>query len=480
MANHSSGSGGSDETADQRRRRGAPTIDLKATELPASEPGQEPVAEPVAEPAPAPAVADAPPAPPAEAVAPSQDTAEAAPMTAAAETPPAETGPDAGPSAPAPEAASPEVAPDADATAPPREPPGPAQIPPPPSRRGQPWLAAAAGALGALFVLMVSGLLVYLFMPQEDLGARIAQTERGLADLAKRPPVVPPVLADLPARLAKIEQVVSAEPTVTQRLADLGKRGEATAAAITETQKRLDAANKAIGDLSRESALEMLRVDRAAIAGLHARLGTQDTTLKAQQEEIAKLEKLVALADPAAVRAVRFALLAENLKATVERGAPYAAELAALRPLTDAKTLEPLVPFAATGLPSPAALAAEFAALTPKIVPKPQDPAPATSAAGFLEKLQANAERLVKLRPAGEASGDDVAAVAARIAAKAGRGDLAGALADAQKLPADAKAAAEPWIKKAQTREAARASAHAVVQTSLAAVARGASQGTAP
>ena len=49
----------------------------------------------------------------------------------------------------------------------------------------------------------------------------------------------------------------------------------------------------------------------------------------------------------------------------------------------------------------------------------------------------------------------DVAAIVTRIEADAGRGELSAALAELAKLPADVRAPAEPWIKKAQARAAA-------------------------
>jgi hypothetical protein len=73
----------------------------------------------------------------------------------------------------------------------------------------------------------------------------------------------------------------------------------------------------------------------------------------------------------------------------------------------------------------------------------------------FLGKLQANAERLVRVRPVGEAPGDDTAAVLARAETRVARGDIAAALAALGTLPAQVRAPAESWIKTAQARDAA-------------------------
>ena len=74
-----------------------------------------------------------------------------------------------------------------------------------------------------------------------------------------------------------------------------------------------------------------------------------------------------------------------------------------------------------------------------------------------MEKLQAGAERLVRIRPVGDVPGDDPAAMIARIEAKAARNDISGALADLSKLPAAVRAPAEAVD---QARRRARCRAH--------------------
>jgi hypothetical protein len=81
--------------------------------------------------------------------------------------------------------------------------------------------------------------------------------------------------------------------------------------------------------------------------------------------------------------------------------------------------------------------------------------APPPRDGGFLEKLQAGAEKLVRIRPIDEVAGNDPAAIVARIEVKASQADISGALAELAKLPAAARAPAEAWIKKAEMRMAA-------------------------
>ena len=164
----------------------------------------------------------------------------------------------------------------------------------------------------------------------------------------------------------------------------------------------------------------------------------------------------------------RLAIAASALRNSVERGSPFSAELTAAKSLAgDATALAPLEPFAATGLPAAAALAQELARVVPALFKattrEPRD-------GGFLERLQANAEKLVRVRPVGEVPGDSPDRIVARIEAKAAASDIEGALAELAKLPAPMRAPAEPWIKKAQARQAAIAAARQFAQGALAAI----------
>jgi hypothetical protein len=128
-----------------------------------------------------------------------------------------------------------------------------------------------------------------------------------------------------------------------------------------------------------------------------------------------------------------------------------------------------LAPFAATGVPSAAALGQELAALAPSLAKS----APAASGAdqSYWQRLQSEAEKLVRVRPVNEPPGTNLSAAASRIEALGKRGDIAGALAELQKLPEPARAPAEPWIKKAQARETAIAAARRIEAAATAALA---------
>jgi hypothetical protein len=160
---------------------------------------------------------------------------------------------------------------------------------------------------------------------------------------------------------------------------------------------------------------------------------------------------------------------AEALRATVERGAPYQAELASLRALgVDQKAAAPLELFAANGVPSAAALARELDALTPALQ---QASEPEPGDATFLGRLKANAEKLVRITPAGAPAGNDPAAVLARIRFDAAHGDIAAALAAIDALPDSAKSLTTAWSKKAAARETALAASRQIAADALAALA---------
>jgi hypothetical protein len=96
--------------------------------------------------------------------------------------------------------------------------------------------------------------------------------------------------------------------------------------------------------------------------------------------------------------------------------------------------------------------------------------ASAAPSGGFLDRLQANAEKLVSIRRIDEAPGDDPNAIVSRAQGKAARGDLAGAAAELKTLPADVRAPADEWIKKVDARRGAVDASRRVVADALGAL----------
>jgi hypothetical protein len=368
---------------------------------------------------------------------------------------------DASPDRPANE--EPSSALSSDALGNPLPPDVPASPPPEaPPRRGVSWLGVAVAGIGVvLAVLGVVSLLLSRDNGVSALDARLAGVELDLRDLAARapPPAADPKALDAVAgRVAKLEAAGAtppqgaSDPALAGRVAALeaqinalaetvgvlGRRNDEALSAAREARVRADAGAAEISELTQKPPAA---VDRSEFEALANRVAAAERSEKAA-------EKAAESAD----RAVRLALAATALNAAVERGDAFAAELAAVKALgADPKLVSALEPFARSGVPTAAALARQFSELTPALSQAAEPP----SREGVLGRLQANAEKLVRIRRVDEAPGSDAAAIVARSEAKAARGDLAGATAELGQLPPNARAPAEAWIKSVQARTAA-------------------------
>jgi hypothetical protein len=280
---------------------------------------------------------------------------------------------------------------------------------------------------------------------------------------------------DLRARLDKIERAIEAqrnEPAVGGRIAGVEAQAKSLGDGIAALQRRVDeiAASGQSAAKQADTALSAAEAARSASEATN-KMEVQRSDFDALASRIMALESAVkglAAATVPVDRAARLTIAAEALRATVERGAPYQAELASLRALgVDEKATAPLEPFAANGVPSAVALARELDALIPALQ---QASEPEPGDATFLGRLKANAEKLVRITPAGAPAGNDPAAVIARIRFDAAHGDIAAALAAIDALPDSAKSLIAAWRKKAAAREAALAASRQIAADALAAL----------
>ncbi|MFN3658206.1 MAG: COG4223 family protein, partial [Pseudolabrys sp.] len=353
----------------------------------------------------------------------------------------------------------------------------PAAPPPAPGGFG----ALAAGVAGGLVAAAAFGVLWYADLlparsvPSADGAAQLAALQKQVQDLANRPaPVAPPApppdtrLTDaLAQRVARMESAFANLPkgdtSVGERLTAAENAMKSLGVALTALNQRSDdaannaarareqaeAAEKAMNQL-RGSVQEAAKDASAAVApaqleGLQQRLAALEQAVKAARDDAAKAA--------AADAATRLALSASALRAAVMRGVPYAAELAQVKQLgADERRLAPLAPFAASGLPSASTLAQELRAALPEMAKASGAP---TADGGFLEKLQANASKLVRVQPIDAPPGDDPSAVLARVELAAARGDAVAALADIAKLPEKVRTPAQAFVVKAKARQAA-------------------------
>ncbi len=405
-----------------------------------------------------------------------------------------------------------EAPPAAEQAAPPEESTAPAQPSapkPPPRSAPQPggqrgiisWPVVAAGVAGAVLTLGAVWIVLLTTDRSSELAAadaRIATLERTVAGAASTNSAASD---DLASRLQKLETQAAAprapatDPALANRIAGLeaqlkavgeasealGRRADSTAAANATALRELGDKLARSGDAvaqSNEASSEATSANATQISGLTARIDALDGNIKKLADGTqARLTDLLAKDDAARAedQALRTAVVAGALATAVARGTPFAEELAvAQKQLAAAQTqaadtskLAPLTPFAAGGIGDAVGLGHELEALAPAL----RQAATTTPATGsFLEKLSANAQRLVRITPIDEVPGDDPAAVVARLEAKASRGDIEGTLAEFDKLAPAARAPAQDWIAKAQARQAALAASRAFASDALAAV----------
>jgi hypothetical protein len=327
------------------------------------------------------------------------------------------------------------------------------------------WLSGRAVQPSALVPTPVAATL------PSELQALIDKLEAQLGALPKEDPQLPARLAKLEAQLhapraddqqliARIAGAEAAVKTLADLTASREKRSDDIAAVAREARDR--ASNAVTAAEAAQKSQAASPEARADLDALTTRIAALEQSAQSSQAELAR--RLTA--DDAKGR---FAITAIALRDAVDSGLPFTAELAAVKSLSgDAAAFAPLESFASSGVPSTEALGRELAGLMPALWKVARKDEPQTGT--FLQRLQANAERIVRIRPAGEAAGDDPASIKARIEGRAGNADIRGALAELAKLPPDARAPANAWIKKAEARNAAIAAARAMSQTALGAL----------
>jgi hypothetical protein len=510
---------------DGRRRRPPPTIEGQAVEIPIADEappvGEPPAESPAAMTEPEATVTESAAAPAEQATEPAM--AQTAAETTVAESVAAETEASAAKPATSVPGVSATLAPDA---APPPE-SAPRSAPPPKART--PWFAVfAAGILGAGLTALAAGAAwIYgapLLEPDtsslnarltrlemhtptaaeiaaatvpdmgkvsaakiDELAARLTKLEAAEAAAARQPAApdsakldeltarvshletAPPATgapaadpAELKELAARITALDAAVKPIAQHLTDIERQGAANAKVAQDAGARADTVAKAMADVQRVDADQEKRQQgtRTEVAAVAERLAAMETQVKQVGDQLAEA------AVPKPDEALRYALIAAGLRSALERGDPFTAELAAARTAgLDPAVLTQIAPFASTGIPNVQDLFRELGGLIPEML---KVSAPAAQEGTYLDRLQAHAERLVRIRPVGDQAGDDPATVIGRIERDMARRDLAAVLAEFDKLPAPAQAVAEAWRKKALARQTAGAASAKLVAASFA------------
>jgi hypothetical protein len=357
--------------------------------------------------------------------------------------------------------AEPEPEPEAAAAAPDSPPISP-PVPPAPI---SPWIVApVSGAVAAALVIGVGWVLGWPAVQQASPAAPQLNAA-AIDDLTTR-------IAGLESKAGKPATAVT-DPAAAARVESLEKSLAALRAELAATRAQGEKLASAVNDVK---AAPRNGAPSPDLSGINDRIGKIEGLLRAQTAEIAQQGSKIADAKAADARpaddvTLRRVVAAALLDVLVRSGDPYPAALAAAKSLApDAKALNPLDDFAAKGVPSAARLSGELLTLVPKLSAT-APPDNATTGSGIVERLQAGAAKLVRIERI-DTAGNDRGAVVARATKAALRNDPNEARRELMTLaPAD-RADAQPWLDKADARDAALAASRQFAADAMAAFAK--------
>jgi hypothetical protein len=309
----------------------------------------------------------------------------------------------------------------------------------------------ATGAASAI----AGALIVFLLMPPRgdsadprvgELAGEVAKLSERIKSLAARPSPAP--APDQSGLGERIDRLTAAIGEAEQRLAAVEKRPEPKAADISAVDKRTAAMEATLrelrgglNDLKRIAEQAPAAASPQSIEGIAGRIG-------GLEQRIAALAAARASPPPVTNAGAAELIALNSLTGVVRSGKPFMKELDAARTLLGerAAPLSALAPLAAKGLPTVADLERQFSELVPDLLRRPE------SSGNFFERLVTNATRLVEVRQVGEPEGTHPSAIVARAETKLARGDLTGAINEAETLPEPAKSRAARWIAAAKQR----------------------------
>ncbi|MDX2290002.1 MAG: hypothetical protein NW217_14425 [Hyphomicrobiaceae bacterium] len=294
---------------------------------------------------------------------------------------------------------------------------------------------------------------------------------------------------DIETRIAAIAESSEAARSGTQRVdkqlagvttdtARIGQRLEALKADGDRFAQTLRAVQEETGTV--RSALDGLKGDVESRLVKLAKPSDITEAVAPLEEQVAglakKIEDVVSAEADRKVNAQRIVLSLElaNLKRAIERGGSYERELAEVKRtsagLIDLATLER---HGSTGVVSLPDLQQSFRPVAHRIIDGAQAP---QEGSGVIDQLLAGARSVVRVRKVNHEADDTSAeASAGRMDKALSDGRLGDVLAEAEKLPAPARAAAKDWLEKVSARHAVESALDAVEQQLKASL-----SGTAP
>ncbi len=244
--------------------------------------------------------------------------------------------------------------------------------------------------------------------------------------------------AALTALESKVAELTSKVATISSGAADdvssaVSSKLTAIESAQTTQQTLTTSLQTGLTQLSNTIAADEKKQDQL-VAELQTRLASIEKTLDGPRQDI-KVAKAIAAA---------------SLKAAIDRGGSFMAELEAFASVDgDSGAVSQLRTFAASGVPSRAKLLNEFPAAANAMI---NADGGVTSDTGFFDRLVDSASSLVKVRPVGEVAGDSVQAIVARMESQLKNGNLQGAMDEWKTLPQASQSASAQFEKDLQAR----------------------------
>ncbi|MGJ4927827.1 COG4223 family protein [Bradyrhizobium sp. HKCCYLS2038] len=344
------------------------------------------------------------------------------------------------------------------------EPPRAELPPPPPPRPVSPWIIAPfSGAAAAALVIGVGSMLGW---PQVTPPSAVSPEAAAVDALSSRITTLEQRIGKPDAAMAgRIDAVDKAIAAVRGDVGALRSQSDKTIAALNDVKAQ-----------PRDGAAPQPAPEPVDLSGLTARIDALERTAKSQSAALAQESRKITEAAAAAEAAksaddapLRRVVAATLLDVAVRHGDPYGAALSTAKSLAgDAAALKPLETFAASGVPSPAALSRDLLTIVPKLTP----PAPeGTTGTSIVDKLSAGAARLVKVERT-DGAGTDRGAAVARITSAALRNDVAEARRELKAMSPEDRAPANDWLAKADARDAALSTARKFADDAMTALAK--------
>ena len=325
----------------------------------------------------------------------------------------------------------------------------------------------AAGLIGAVLALIGAGGLQYAGVfgspgatgraPALDgVQSEIASLQQEIAAL-KQSAAAPDtdIAGQVEALSASLDQVKADVASLQQAVSSSGGGDDAGLQALDSRVKEIETAIAGLGQTGAQAPATEIAAIGDRIAGLEALVKETGDKTTSNEGRLAALEQNSAelsgkIDAQAGQPKIAMAIATSALKAAVDRGAPFLAELetfAAIAP--DAPEIPELRVHAEKGVASREDILAETDEAAKAMIAAERT---VDTNAGFFERLLHSAESLVTVRPIGAVEGEGVPETVARMEVALNAGDYAAAIAEYEKLPENVQAAAGVFIEKVRNR----------------------------